>query len=205
VKWFLLREQLLVVWRYYRNVRFAFVDCLYGLVALFSNPYRACRKFLQKKGENDVYTYGETPLSTFHKLAKAAQLSSEDAYVELGSGRGKTCLWASLFFGCSVRGVEWVPSFVRLSRFCARIACASAQFELNSFFTADLRQATVVYFYGIHLDTTPLLKQFAQMPKGSRLITISEPIESDLFEVVKEEVVFFPWGKTEAYVQVRLV
>lgn len=203
MKWFLLREQLFVLWLYYRNIRFALIDSLLGLIALFFNPYRACRKFLQNKGETDIYTYGETPLRTFHKLARAAHLSPQDRYVELGSGRGKTCLWTTLFVGCSVQGIEWVPSFIRLSRLCARIAQAPVQFTLGSLFEADLSQATVVYFYGIHLDTEPLLGQFALMPKGSRLITVSEPFSSDLFEVTREELVSFPWGETEAYIQVR--
>jgi hypothetical protein len=41
------------------------------------------------------------------------------------------------------------------------------------------------------------------MPPGSRLITISEPLDSDLFEVTHQISVIFPWGETEGYIQVR--
>jgi cyclopropane fatty-acyl-phospholipid synthase-like methyltransferase len=102
---------------------------------------------LQKQGIKIIDGYGETPLSTFSKMAQAAEISSKDHYIELGSGRGKTCIWAALFLGCSVTGYEWVPLFADLSKALCRLLRLPAQFEQVSLFKADLSQATVVYVY----------------------------------------------------------
>ncbi len=200
VKWFFLREQLRVVRRFYKNPRFVLVDVVYGFVNLFWNPYRACRKFLQKRGEKNVHVYGETPLSTFQKLMDAVGLCAEDRYVELGSGRGKTCVWAALFRGCRVRGVEWMGAFVRLSRWCGWMSGVEVCFEQNDMRMVDLRDASVVYFYGIHMESGLLDGVFSRMARGSRLVTVSEPVDSEMFEVKKVVSVRFPWGETEAYV-----
>jgi len=203
VKWFFFREQISVIRRYYVNPRFVLVDLTYNFINLFWNPYRACRKFLQKQGEKDVHVYGETPLTTFEKLMNAVGLCRDDKYVELGSGRGKTCVWAGLFRGCKVRGVEWMPEFVRVSSLCAKIAGKHVRFEQTNMLTVDLSDATVVYFYGIHMDAELLDNTFAQLKPGSRLITISEPINHEHFQITQVLPVRFPWGETEAYVHTK--
>jgi hypothetical protein len=172
--------------RYYYRPRFAFVDLAVGLSSLFLNPYRCCRKYF--------HVYGETPLSTFQPLAEAAGMNASDVYVELGSGRGKTCFWAALFTGCQARGVEIVPHFVLLSRLLARTFGIRATFEKKSMFEADLSDATIIYLY--HLtDWRP------DIPKNARLITISEPYPE--YRIIQELSVVFPWGKTVAYIQTK--
>ncbi|MDE3046273.1 MAG: hypothetical protein KGJ02_06480 [Verrucomicrobiota bacterium] len=198
VKAFLLREQGRVVWRYYRALRFAALDLCFGLASLFFNPYRMCRKFLEKRGEGEVHAYGETPLTTFQTLATAAKLQSDDHYVELGSGRGKTCLWAAYFVGCSVEGIEWIPLLATLSQLFARLFRLPAHFHCQSIADADLSKASVVYLYT--LDHAPeLLAPLRSLRPGARLITISEPIEG--FELLETVPVHFPWGETDAYIQ----
>lgn len=184
VKIFNIREQCQTIWRHYGNVRFALVDLALGFCSLFFNPYRVCRKL-------NGQVYGETPLSTFRVLAEAANLKAEDRYVELGSGRGKTCFWAALCVGCSVRGIEWVPLFAGLSRLLASLFRVPVQFEQRSIFESDLSGATVIYFYDF--------QQLPPLPVGVRLITISEPHPE--YKIVKEVPVVFPWGKTTAYIQ----
>ncbi len=185
VKFFHLREQLYVIRNFYRSPRFALMDLLLGLSSLFFNPYRICKT-----------TYGETPIRNFKQIAAAADLSCEDHYLELGSGRGKTCFWAAHFIGCKVKGVESVPLFVFLSK----ILFKNARFVCESMFETDLKKATVVYYY--HLEGKS--PRFETMRPGSRLITISEPIESAAFTVIKSLDVEFPWGTTQAYIHKRI-
>ena len=160
-------------------------DLLLGLSSLFLNPYRLCKT-----------TYGETSLRAFRQMAAAARLSSQDLYLELGSGRGKTCFWAAELFGCKVKGVEIVPFFVRLSKALFK----KATFVCESMFETDLSEADLIYYY--HLDEER--PHFEAMRKGARLITISEPIDSEAFRVIKTLEVEFAWGVTEAYIQVRI-
>ncbi len=204
MKWFFFREQLKVIARYYSRGRFALLDLAYGLVALVWNPYRVCRKFLQRRGSPEPFAYGETPLTEFQRLMEAVGLTAADRYVELGSGRGKTCLWAALFVGCGVRGVEWVPQFVRLARSLSQMLRIPAVFEERSMLETTLSDATVVYFYGIDREIEPLLPLFEQMPRTARLITISEPLASSSWELVRSLAVSFPWGKTEAFLHVKV-
>ena len=199
-KCFLWKEQGRVVLRYYSSLKFAFLDLALGACTLFFNPYRICRKFLEKRGETDVHAYGETPLSAFQTLAASAELTAQDHYVELGSGRGKTCLWAAHFVGCTVEGFEWVPLFVRLSETLARLFHLPAQFHCQSMQDVDLRKATVVYLY-----TFDPPRSLLTMQPGARLITISEPFHSDAFQLIQTVPIAFPWGDTEAYVQQRKV
>ncbi len=185
VKYFNLSQQLYVIRHFYRRPRFAAVDLALGFCSLFFNSYRICKT-----------TYGETPLRTFQQIALAADLSSEDHYLELGSGRGKTCFWASHFIGCKVKGVESVPLFARLSKALFQ----EAIFVCESMFETDLSKADVVYYY--HLEGK--LPRFETMRPGSRLVTISEPIDSQAFALVKSIDVEFPWGTTQAYIQKRV-
>lgn len=206
VKAFQYREQWRTIRCYYGKPRFALADLMLGVSVFFFNPYRTCRKFLQKKNESWIHAYGETPLRLFEKLASAAKLTHKDTFVELGSGRGKLCFWAALFIGCKVDGIEWVPSFVRLSTFISWLFSISARFHLQSIFNVDLSKATAVYVYAIHLSEKymqELAIQCERMAKDSALIIIGEPIASKLFTIEEVHKALFPWGETEAYIQRR--
>ncbi len=194
VKIFQLREQMRVIFRYYRNVRFALVDLGFCFFAFFCNPYRICRKF------TGTHSYGETPITTFAELAKAAGLVKEDVFVDLGSGRGKLCFWSSLWIGCESRGVEQVPGLVRQSKWLAKAFRVPVCFDQEKMETADLSYATVVYLYTMEWDETLLL----EMPPGARLITVGAPVDLDGFAVVKIVEAKYPWGTTEVFIQRRV-
>lgn len=155
-----------------------------GLSSFFLNPYRSSRKFFG-------LTYGETPLSAFAELIQAAGVTKEDLYVELGSGRGKTCFWAALFVGCKVRGVECVPALVRLSRFLSWLLGVKVTFEKGWIEEVNISDATVIYLY--HLSDFKL-----EIPKGCKIITTSEPLPG--YTVIQTIPIVFPWGKTNAYI-----
>ena len=195
VKLFQLREQVRVIFRYYRNVRFALVDLGFCFFAFFFNPYRICRKF------TGTHSYGETPLTTFAEIAKAAGLTKEDVFVDLGSGRGKLCFWASLWIGCECRGIEQVPNLVRQSKWLTKAFRVPVRFDQGKMETADLSHATVVYLYTIEWDETLLM----QMQHGARLITIGAPVDLEGFAVVKTVEARYPWGIADAYIQKRSV
>ena len=203
-KHFLLREQLVTIQNYYRRPRFALADFLICLSSLFLNPYRACRRFFEREGKEGVY--GETPLSVFQQIAKASLLEQSDRYVELGSGRGKTCLWASEFCGCKSVGIERVPAFLFLSRMVSWVCNIPADFKNESIFEVDLSAANVVYLSAIHFseEEMEVLKTlFSKMPKGARLITMSEPFAVSQFKIDAVLDAAFPWGKTEVFVHIR--
>lgn len=181
------------VQKYYSCPKFALFDLSFALLALFNNPYRVCRKFNQKKGFKEIYTYGETPYSTYEKMVKECGIIEDDTWVELGSGRGKGCFWLAHFAKCNVIGVEWIFQFVLFAKIAkALFRFKGVHFERGDIEKIDLSKATVIYLYGLW----PSLK----LQKGVKVISISEPLEGT--EVIKSFWVRFPWGRTRAFFQI---
>ena len=201
------QDRIRTVARYYKSPRFALVDLAFGIMGLFSNPYRTCRKFLQKRGERNVYAYGETPLATLEKIARECEIERGDRWLELGSGRGKGCFWMAHFVGCETTGVEWVPEFVWFAnalRVLFRVKGLS--FKKINIDEADFSSATAVYLYGTCMEDSQiktLVDKMALLPRGAKLISVSEPVQGGEFIVRKSFKVDFPWGRTRAYLQIK--
>lgn len=188
------RDRFATIRGFYKSPKFVLIDLTFGIVALFVNPYRVCRKFLQKKGMGEVYAYGETPILTYQRLVEQCGIGPEDTWIEMGSGRGKGCFWLSHFVGCKVVGIEWIPSFVFVGRVIGwMFGMKRVRFECKNMEGADLREATVVYLYG----NWPQI----EIPHGVKVITVSEPLENG--KVLKTFWVRYPWGRTTAFLQVR--
>jgi len=184
------------------------IDLTFGLFSLFSNPYRTCRKFLQKKGETDVYAYGETPFSTLQKIASQCNASRSDRWLELGSGRGRGCFWIAQFIGCETVGVEWIPPFVRLSRFLKNLfGVQNVSFLHQNFEEADFSGVSIVYLYGTCLPdetVSRLTEKMEALPNGARVVSISEPLECGHLRMIKSFPVRYPWGEAEAFLHHKI-
>lgn len=207
VKLHLFLDQCQVVRRYYKNLPFALADLILAFLYLFSNPYRICRKFLQNKGFSKIHTYGETPLTSLEHIVKTFGISPQDRWLELGSGRGKTSLWLSLYWGCSVRGVDWVPPFIQRASLIAHLfPAARLSFHQQSFYDADFSWPTVVFLYSTCMDDeeiSTLLSSMASLPQNAKVITISAPLDHPSYHLVRSTPVSLPWGRSEAYLHIK--
>lgn len=207
IKKWLLREQLQTMRRYYKKPRFALIDLSFGFFSFFSNPYRVCRKFLQKRGEEDVYAYGETPFSSLQKIVDECGIESQDRWLELGSGRGKGCFWIAEFVGCKTTGVEWVPQFVFFGRILKSLfRVKNLFFERKNMEMADFSSATVVYLYGTCLQENQiqtLLQKMESLPLGSKVISVSFPLRNNYLIFKNSFSIFFPWGYTQAFLHIK--
>ncbi|WP_461536898.1 SAM-dependent methyltransferase [Spongorhabdus nitratireducens] len=201
-----------VVWRYYRYPRFALADSLIQLKYLFTNSDRICFNYLKRFSTRDVQRwYGETWLSTFSKISKAADINREDHLYELGCGRGRLVFWASEVLGVKATGIDLNPVFIRRAESVrCRIKSHLAHFRCENIMQADLSAATVVYLYGTAFEEeafpglTTLLKTTAS---GTRIITVSWPVtrlvDDGSFSTVKEISGRYLWGKGTIYISVR--
>lgn len=204
-------EFVRVVFRYYTNVSFAKVDLSLLLTYLFNNPFYLSKKFLREKGEKDIYTYGETPLTTLEQIAKQCQLNSTDLVYELGAGRGRTSFWLNSFIGCRVIAIEYVPEFVqRAALIRDKFHIEGVEFRLQNMLEADLTGATVIYLYGTCLEENSiktLMRKFDLLPAGTKIITVSYPLTDytsrQNFEVMKCFSVPFTWGTADVYLHVK--
>lgn len=200
-------EYIQVIFFYYSNKKFAQVDIYLIRSYLTQNPYRMSKEFLIEKGESNVDTYGETPLTTMDVIAQECSLNSSDVVYELGCGRGRTCFWLHLFVGCKVYGIEYVPAFIRIAQSVKRkYQIENVKLVHADMMEVDLSNATVVYFYGTTIneqDLKKLCRKLAQCDRKVKIITISFPLSAYFsgFKTIKRFKVKFPWGETDAYLQ----
>lgn len=205
-----LKEQLYVIFKFYRNLRFLFLDLFLSIFYMVINPYKVARHFYQKKFRRNVHIYGETPLRTIEKLAKESNLCPQDRLYEIGAGRGRVGLWLASFVKCEVVACEIVPLFVRIAKLIKKVfRLKNIVFEEADFFEQDYSNATAVYIYGTSLEDFEielLLQKLKQLPSGAKVISVSyplthyDPISYALKKIVE---VSFPWGKSYAYIQVK--
>lgn len=204
-------ECLRVAIHYYSNLSFAKVDLFLLISYLFQNPFTISKRFLQKKGEKDVYAYGETPLTSLDMITKECKVSAKDTVFELGCGRGRTCFWLHSIIGCKVVGIEYVPEFVERSNAIKdKFEIKNIEFRQEDMLNANYSGATVVYLYGTCLDDPSILKivdKCKALPAGTKIITISYPLtdytDQPVFEVMKRFPARFTWGLADVYLQIR--
>lgn len=204
-----LVEFVRVVWRYYRSWRFLRIDTSLIFSYLFCSPFKISKNFLLKRREEDIYAYGETPLTTMDFIAKECQINAEDVFYELGSGRGRTCFWMRHFIQCHVVGIEYIPTFVQQAlKIQQHFEMSQLEFRLKDMRKDDYADATVVYLYGTCLDEKfirKLIKKFKQLPPETKYITVSYPLTdySPDFIIEKQFEAAFTWGKTTVYLTKR--
>lgn len=203
-------EFIKIVFKYYWNFSFFKADLSLILMYLFHNPFSISKRFLMKKGESDVYAYGETPLTTLDTIVKECKISPNDYVFELGCGRGRTCFWINSFVGCRVVGIEYIPDFVeRANRIKNKLKIKGVEFRLEDMRDTDFTGATVCYLYGTCLDENTieiLINKFSKLPVGTKIITVSYPLtdytNEPIFEIMKRFPGKFTWGETDIYLHV---
>jgi SAM-dependent methyltransferase len=189
------------------------IDLLLLLKYVGRNPFHISKNFLIEKGEEDVYVYGETPLTTLDKIAHAFKISSTDILYELGCGRGRGCFWFSSFIGCQVVGIDYIPEFIQTAQILKNKFSEKEKvhFRCEDILKANYEKASVIYLYGTCYESIfikKLIKRFSKLKKSTKIITVSyalnEYCERPLFETVKKIECQYTWGKAEVYLQIVL-
>ncbi len=162
-----------------------------------------------KKKKLNIFTYGETPLTTWDLILKKINIKKKDVLIELGCGRGRLSFWSCYFIKCKIISFEQIYSFCKIANFFKKFfKLKNINFFHANFFHANLSIATVIYFYSIDFHDDDILKManvFKKLNSSTQIITISFPLTEYLkndFYVKKSFEVKFPWGKSMAYVQV---
>lgn len=201
-----LKEESRVILRYYKNFRFAQIDLLLRFFYFFKNPYRISRIFLQKKGEENVYQYGETPLTTMEAIVKYFGVQKGDGVIELGCGRGRVAFWLHVYWGCRVWGVEEVGAFVeeadKIVKWLGLKEIHIVQGDLLEVeFPKDFQW---IYLYGSSWDEEVLRALVKKLENwDGSVISVSFPISiydtAKNFQVVDQMEAEFLWGTTTVY------
>lgn len=196
---------------YYCNVLFLKIDFLLFLFYLFRNPFKVSKRYLLQRGEKEVYTYGETPLKEWEKIALECRLSQEDIVFDLGCGRGRTIFWLHCFVGCKAVGIERVPFFVRkASNIKNYMHLCDVDFFEKDILDVDFSCATMIYLSGTCMETEvieKLLERFESLSEGARVVTISYPLTAykanSTLRLEKTVPISFNWGDTFAYFHLK--
>jgi hypothetical protein len=188
----------------YRKIRFLLSDLLLFSVYMFSNPYRVYRKSENKN------QYGETPISTIKKICKEAKITKEDYFIEMGAGRGRVAFWMASQTGCQVIALEKVAFFHKTATWIQKLLYKNLIFLSADMTKTELPEvSTVLYLYGTCLEDEEIeniLSVVERLKKGARVVTVSYSLldyGAEDFVLQKKFSVLFPWGKTEAYLQLK--
>ena len=209
-KFFHIKQQALIIFKFYKKFNFFLVDSFFLFIYFFLSPYKISKRFLKKKTKKEIHIYGETPLLEFYKIAKKASISKDCFLIDLGSGRSRIAFFSNFFIGCRVLSVEWIPIFVKISKFISSIfRLKKLNFLCCDILDAPFEKADFVYLYGTDLKDDKikkLIKKMTKMRKGSKVITISYPLsnyDSDNYYTTNSFSVEFDWGKTFCYINLK--
>jgi SAM-dependent methyltransferase len=198
-----------VAFRYYRSWSFLKADVSLRLMYFFQNPYKISKRFLMKRKAEDIYAYGETPLTSLEIIAKQCGIREEDCVYELGCGRGRTCFWLKSFIGCQVIGLDYIPEFIECANLVKnRLGISKLEFRLADMTKDEFKGATVCYLYGSNLEDNiiqQLVDQFSKLPSGTKIITVSYPLTAynkTHFELMKRFTVTYTWGEADVFLQI---
>lgn len=198
-----LREYARVVLRYYRYPKFRQND-----IKLLTNywgrsPFKISKEFCAKRGDADIYVYGETPLTTWELISDKARILKDDVVFDLGAGRGRGCLWLNGVLGCTAIGIEEIPEFVEKACLIAK-GQSGLEFRQGDLGETDLSRGTVFYLYGNFLSDEKI-KQLAQkVPRGTKMISVSFPMSdyNARFKTLSSFKAPFPWGLADVYLSI---
>ncbi|NGX59736.1 MAG: hypothetical protein KR126chlam3_00893 [Chlamydiae bacterium] len=189
-------EQRKVEKSFYGNDRFRKQD--QALLAAYrnENPYQISKQYMIRKGAENPYVYGETPLTTMAKIARECNLGPEDTVIEMGAGRGRAALFLAEYVGCHVIAYEWIPTFVK-----KMVSCKKLKMFAQDMFSADYSEATAIYLYGTMLEDPAIVQLIEKFPQNAKILTVSYPLNaySAAYGIRKTLSGRFPWGKTEIY------
>lgn len=207
---FRLTEWVCVIFKYYRKLSFFAVDILLCLLYLFRNPHRISKAFMIERGEKDVYTYGETPVTTLERIVCECGVLSHDVVYELGVGSGRTIFWLNSFVHCKAVGVDLLPTFIeRANKIKRWLRVEGVSFIEEDMLQTDLSDASVIYLYGTCLADPfieKLTDRFKILKRGAKVISVSYPLTDYCgdFKLEKSFLARYPWGVAEVFLNIRL-
>ena len=126
-----------------RGNGYDFLDELIAGVFAFEEPDE---DHVAARAENVFYQ--PTPMRHLFALMARNAISSDDVFVDLGSGLGHVTMLVSICTGARSRGIELEPAFVAAARECAqRLGLKRVSFAEQDARDADFSSGAVFYLY----------------------------------------------------------
>lgn len=199
-------EYAKVLFRYYKYPKFAKADLALLSLYLLKNPFKVSKAFHEKRGDEELYVYGETPLTTLDLISSKAEILPTDTVFELGSGRGRTAFWLWGVLGCQVVAIEEIALFVqKANQVIHKQKLSNIVFKSEDFLESDLSSGNVFYLYGSALPDEAIEKLAKRFKKGDKVISVSYPLSdyNPEFKITHQFPAPFTWGWADVYIQIR--
>ena len=152
------------------------------------------------------FIYGETPPASLMEMLRAAGLSADDVFYDLGCGLAQTVLVASLV--CKqAHGIEYLEPLARIAGEAARaLGIDNVRIHNTDYRDADLRDATLFYCYAT-CTTEPTralicARLLATVP-GTRIVTVTHPLDHPEIERREPFELWWGGGRHSVYLHVR--
>ena len=187
---------------FYRYRLFRRVDLALRRAYFFRNPYRMLRRFLQRKGEKQIFQYGETPLFTIDLIVREFGVDKNSLLYDFGSGRGRVAFFLSTVHSVRTVGIEQLSDFVIIAN------QISAKYGLQALFIsadftslASLEEPDFIYLCGTCLSDEIIGNLISKPFFKTKWITVSYPLSdySSSFEIEKKLSGRYLWGETDIF------
>ena len=173
---------------YLKSKLLFFSDIKRILNRLFINPYR------------HTHLYGITPLKTLDRILKTFYLEPQSHFVDLGSGDGRLCQFASIFYHAQSTGLDINKSLIEK----AQHLLPKMSFLHQDFLTFDFTGPDFVYFFATGFqDLEQLQTKFLDLKKGAKVVMVSEKLTSNQFCLWKQLTLPFVFGRANVYCYIR--
>lgn len=200
--WLWLQE----IRRYYTLGPLMKADLLWMIEYGLQSPFSLSRQATETQQlPEDLTVYGETPWTSLDRICQEVGLCSEDVFVELGAGTGRNLLFIHYWFGARAIGYELVPRFVEKFNWLKHHLHLDkiVDLHLKNWFEAEL-SGNIFFLVGTCYSDFHLKKaeeKLADLQAGTRIITVSYPLDENLFEPLKSFQTAFSWGQGTVYIQ----
>ncbi|QAT82445.1 putative methyltransferase [Corallococcus coralloides] len=170
-------------------------------------PYRWRRTFemtraLQTTGQSfRELMYGETPLVTALWFLKRAGVGRSSRVVDLGAGRGRVLL-AARWWGARAHGVELIADHV--TRVAPWLGPAGVTFTVGDMTREPLGDATHIFCNWVAFSPETKARLVAHLrtcAPGTRIITVTRPIQAEGFSGHVCHWMLFTWGLEKVWLQ----
>ncbi len=203
---------------YIRSPRFFIADTLILLSYFWISPYRLIRRHDEEGKEQSYGPYGETPFKTLDTILDRFAIPTDFAFIDAGSGRGRTLLWLSLIRKQrKVIGVEpFQPFNEKLQRVLGITGITSIEVSNRDVFSfiqelldkgvLDFSQ-TVLYLYMSALPDEECVRLGALLSQcpGLHIVSVSfwlgEYGAAAHMRLLCRREFSFPWGSGEVFYQ----
>ena len=171
------------------------------------------RKKLPKPDPN--LTYGEVKFESFREILKKVKPGKGEIFYDLGSGTGKAVILASLLSPFKkIVGIELLEDLIKVSERVLRrfkkivkerfpkLVLPQIEFVQGNFLWEDFSEADVVFVHSTCFSDElmeSLTNRLENLKKGSRVITVTQKLNSDSFRSFETESLDLSWGKGTVY------